>query len=75
MSFGFDVSELLQSIQHLETLAKARLAERRTGPIDVMRIQLARFGVCACSCHFHPATVHTGQGCCGNARIGDSSLG
>lgn len=29
MSFGFDMSELLQSIQHLETLAKARLAERR----------------------------------------------
>ena len=69
MSFGFDMSELLQSIQHLETLAKARLAERRKAAVDPLRTQLARYGVCACSCHFNVATVHSGQGCCGNARI------
>lgn len=69
MSFGFDMSELLQSIQHLETLAKARLAERRKGTGDPLRTQLARYRVCACSCHFDARTVHTGQGCCGNARI------
>ena len=69
MSFGFDMSELLQSIQRLETLAKARLTERRLGAVDPLRTQLAHYGICACSCHFNAGTVHTGPGCCGNARI------
>jgi hypothetical protein len=69
MSLGFDMSELLQSIQHLETIAKARLAERRAATVDPLRIQLARYGVCACSCHFSESTVHSGQACCGNARL------
>jgi hypothetical protein len=69
MSFGFDMSELLQSIQHLEMLAKARIAERRKATVDPLRIQLARYGVCGCSCHFNAGMVHTEQGCCGNARM------
>jgi hypothetical protein len=71
MSFGFDMSELLQSVQHLETLAKARLAERRKEAGDPMRTQLLRYGVCACSCHFTEFTTHSGEPCCANARLAD----
>jgi hypothetical protein len=71
MSFRF--SELLQSVQHLETLTKTRLAERRKAAqaVDPVRAQLARYGVCACSCHFTENTTHTGEPCCGNARLAD----
>ena len=71
MSFGFDMSELLQSVQHLETLAKARLAERHKEAEDPMRSQLLRYGVCTCSCHFTEFTTHSGEPCCGNARLAD----
>jgi hypothetical protein len=75
MSFGFDISELLLSVQHLETLAKARLVERRKGAqaVDPARIQLARYGICTCSCHFTENTAHTGEPCCGNARVSKMS--
>jgi hypothetical protein len=73
MSAGFDMSDLLQSVRQLETLAKARLAERRrgvqAGVLDPLRIQLARYGVCTCSCHTTQNTVHSGEPCCGNARL------
>jgi hypothetical protein len=71
MSFGFDMSELLQTVQHLETLVKARLAERRTEAVDPMRTQLLRYGVCTCSCHFTVFTRHSGEPCCGNARLAE----
>jgi hypothetical protein len=71
MSFGFDLSELLQSVQYLETLAKARLAERRKEAVDPTRTQLLRYGVCTCSCHFAKSTVHCGEPCCGNARLAE----
>jgi hypothetical protein len=73
MSFGFDMSELLQSVQQLETLAKARLAERRKQAVDPIRTQLLRYGVCTCSCHFTESTVHSGEPCCGNARLAESA--
>jgi hypothetical protein len=71
MSLGFNVSELLESIQRLEKLTKARLAERRKGAdtVDSLRTQLVRYGVCTCSCHFTLHTTHTGDPCCGNARV------
>lgn len=71
MSLGFNVSELLESIQRLEKLTKARLAERRKGAeaTDPLRAQLVRYGVCTCSCHFTEHTMHTGEPCCGNARV------
>jgi hypothetical protein len=73
MSSGFDMSELLQSVRQLETLVKARLAERRrgaeNGTLDPLRIQLARYGVCTCSCHTTQNTLHSGEPCCGNARV------
>jgi hypothetical protein len=71
MSFGFEISELLQSVRQLETLAKARLAERRKGAetVDVVRTQLMHYGVCTCPCHFAEDTVHSGEPCCGNARV------
>jgi hypothetical protein len=68
---SFDVSELLQSVQQLEMLAKARLAERRRGTEDPMRTQLMRYGICTCTCHFTDNTTHTGAPCCGNARVVD----
>jgi hypothetical protein len=71
MSFGIGMSELLQSVQHLESLAKARLAERRKGAGDPMRTQLLRYGVCTCPCHFTDCTVHSGEPCCGNARLAE----
>ena len=71
MSCGFDLSELLQSIQHLETLAKARLAERCKEASDPMRSQLLRYGVCICTCHFTESTVHSGEPCCANARLAE----
>ena len=71
MSIGFDNSELLQSVQHLETLAKARLAERRKEAGDPMRTQLLRYGVCTCSCHFTQSTTHSGEPCCANARLAE----
>jgi len=71
MSFGFDMSELLQSVRQLETLAKARLAERCKGAEDPTRTQLLRYGVCTCSCHFTESTAHSGEPCCGNARLAE----
>jgi hypothetical protein len=71
MSFGLNMSELMQSVQHLETLAKARLAERRKDAGDPMRAQLQRYGVCTCSCHFTEFTTHSGEPCCGNARLAE----
>jgi hypothetical protein len=71
MSFGFNMSELLHSVQHLEALAKARLAERRKDAADPMRSQLLRYGVCTCSCHFTESTTHSGEPCCGNARLAE----
>jgi hypothetical protein len=70
MSFGVEISTLLQSVQQFETLVKAQLAERRKGAesVDLIRTQLARYGVCTCSCHFTKNTMHTGEPCCGNAR-------
>jgi hypothetical protein len=75
MSFGFDISELLHSVRQLETLAKARLVERRKGAevVDPARIQLARYGICTCSCHFTENTAHTGEPCCGNARVAEKA--
>jgi hypothetical protein len=75
MSFGIAISTLLQSVQQFETLAKARLAERRKGAesVDLIRIQLLRYGVCTCSCHFTKNTMHTGEPCCGNARTAKPS--
>jgi hypothetical protein len=55
------MSELLQSVQHLETLVKARLVERRKEAVDLMRTQLLRYGVCTCSCHFTMFTLHSGE--------------
>jgi hypothetical protein len=71
MSFGFDTFGLIQSVRQLEMLAKARLAERRKAAceVDPMLVQLARFGVCTCSCHFNANTAHTGEACCPNATI------
>jgi hypothetical protein len=65
------MSELLQSVQQLETLAKARLAEKRRGAgvLDTTAAQLARYGICTCSCHFAENTSHSGEPCCGNARV------
>jgi hypothetical protein len=71
MSFGFDMSELLHSIRQLETLAKARLADGRKDAGDPMRAQLLRYGVCTCSCHFTESTTHSGEPCCGNARLAE----
>jgi hypothetical protein len=71
MSFGIAMSELLESVQQLETLAKARLEEKRKAAVDPMRTQLLRYGVCTCSCHFTEYTVHSGEPCCGNARLGE----
>ena len=70
MNSEFNISELLQSVQQLETLAKARLADRRKGAdaVDTLSAQLMRYGVCTCSCHFTENTTHTGEPCCGNAR-------
>jgi hypothetical protein len=72
MSFGIEISTLLQTVQHLETLVKARLAERRNGAeaADLLRAQLVRYVVCTCPCHFSESTVHTAEQCCGNARAG-----
>ncbi len=69
MTFGIDMSELLQGVRHLEMLAKARLAERRKEATDPLRTQLLRYGVCTCSCHFTDFTRHSGEPCCGNARL------
>jgi hypothetical protein len=71
VSSEFNLSELLQSVRQLETLTKARLAERRKGPdgIDPLRVQFMRYGVCPCSCHFTENVSHTGEPCCGNARV------
>jgi len=71
MRCSFDMSELLQSVRHLETLAKARLAERRKDAVDPTRAQLLRYGVCTCPCHFTRFTVHSGEPCCGNARLAE----
>jgi hypothetical protein len=73
MSLGFNVSELLESIQRLERLTKARLAERRNAAerVDPLRVQLVRYGVCTCSCHFTEHTTHTGEPCCGNAQLAE----
>jgi hypothetical protein len=71
MSSELRISELLQSVQELQALTKARLAERRKGADaeDPLRAQLMRYGVCSCSCHFTENTTHTGEPCCGNARV------
>jgi hypothetical protein len=71
MSFEFDSSGLLRTVQQLEMLAKARLAERRQGAdeADPMLVQLARYGVCTCSCHFNRNTAHSGEPCCENATV------
>jgi hypothetical protein len=71
MSLGFEFSGLLQSVRQLEALAKARLAERRNEAeaVDVVRTQLMRYGVCTCPCHFAESTIHSGEPCCGNARV------
>jgi hypothetical protein len=71
MSFGFDNSALFQAIRELEMLAKARIARRRNG-VDAMNgtlTQLARYGVCTCSCHFTANTVHSGEPCCANGTL------
>jgi hypothetical protein len=71
MSFGFDNAGLFQAIRQLEMLAKARIAERRKGAdaTDGTLAQLARYGVCTCSCHFNANTVHTGELCCANGTL------
>jgi hypothetical protein len=71
MSSEFSISELLQSVQQLQALTKARLAERRKGAdaVDPLSAQLMRYGVCTCSCHLTENTTHTGEPCCGNARV------
>jgi hypothetical protein len=70
MSLGFGVTELLASIQNLERLTKERLAvHRKRAETPDVRAQLLRYGVCICSCHFSEHTTHTGEACCGNARV------
>jgi hypothetical protein len=64
------ISALLSNIKKLEALAEERLAQRRTDDSDRLftATQLARYGVCLCTCHTTDYTTHSGALCCALAK-------
>jgi len=65
------MDHMMQSISHLNDLAKARLqnaVEAETARLKLLN-QLIRYGVCTCHCHFSTSVYHSAAPCCGNARL------
>jgi hypothetical protein len=66
-----DFHDLMASISCLENIAKERLQENAAANSGRLKflIQLARYGVCTCHCHFSTSVSHSAAPCCGNARM------
>ncbi len=63
--------DLLASISQLENLAKRNLKNIETANLQRLKevIQLVRYGVCTCHCHYSTSVYHAAAPCCGNAKI------
>lgn len=56
------LKELLQSLAELSTIIEAGKRVDRTD--YKLMDQMAKFGVCMCSCHFNDYTTHTPDALC-----------
>ncbi len=63
--------DLVKSISDLEVLAKQRLKSDCTEEFArlTLLLQLSRYGVCTCHCHFSDSVYHGAAPCCGNAKL------
>ncbi len=65
------MNNLMESIKHLENIAKERLQKNVTVEFERLKEvnQLIRYGVCTCQCHFSTSVYHSAMPCCGNAKL------
>jgi hypothetical protein len=65
------IRPLLASVERLNELVAARLNSKRPDDTDRLatNLQLAKFGVCLCSCHSNSYTAHTSHPCCSLAVV------